>query len=1237
MRTLNYALTMISLFVLSQTTLISQVRGPVNPATDPANGTPAPWPDIIPPSPNAAALGEYGKVPVGLFTGTIQQNIPLYTIQTANYSLPISLSYRSNGTRVSDMGSDVGLGWVLNAGGVITRTLNDEPDELGSFLTLPSVPFESSEMSTFLKDATNVNNKDSEHDMFAFNFGNYSGKFYVTGAVGSMQAVCIDPTPIKIDLLAEFYSTTVGSKQIKITDPEGIVYFFGGPNAVESGFSRTYNSGNTSEFSKSKITKNAWYLSQIILQNGEEINFTYSVSGTPSNGSLSVYDGGISQSVYGKLSNFSGNDYPAHAPPLVSNISSDVFKLTKIEWKSGRIDLAYTPRFIGGLTDMEKLENLTVFSKNGTITTPLQVYDFDYLVAAANPAYNNPQGVTGSYLENSQRLFLTAIIAQSPGGGELNRHTFEYYNTSELPHRFSYSQDYWGYFNGAANPDLIPRDLSNYNPAYYQTGGSFTQAQIQQLYANVGGDRAPHYQYAINGMLKKVTYPTGGYSAFEYESHDYGTVTFQPPTQPKISVNIGHFPDETITVATTAVIPFDQNDIQLLPTIQGCPHEPNNNVSFDLYITEAASGVSVPVKLNNQLLSTPVTISLGVQANYTVSLKKGKSYKFQMIIHSTCVDYLATLSFSYYDVDGTYSYINVPVGGVRLSRIATGDLTGNEQIKRLYYGNDFSCLTCSSGSVRQIEPGIDYYENFNNGDYSLKVNLTSNSLHDLYDKQGNHIVYAVVTEGYGDNFEGGATVHYFNNIVEIPPVNFRDPVLGTSFTNVFGRGEEVKTIYYKKNSGSFVKVKEINNTYVNDNRLNRVSNEFRATIRSWSNVNLAQTYNLSTYSVNTQWRYLSASSEITYDQNGNNGCSVGYFYEYGNPVHMQLTSSSTILENPGLSNQRAFQTKIYYPSDYTFPGTVSGTAAVIKSMATDKHIWSKPVEKLNYTIIGSNYRLTGGGLSTYKFNGTSVVKDKDYSLKFNNSTIYQDMIGVTPSSVNASGQFIYDSHYEQLNAYNRYDAVNNMLEIADRKLTAAVIVQPGTESTWAKADNCTYASVAYSSFEHDASTSSSFTNWNYNAANINTTNYQSGTRSYTLSGGNITTIQSLSSSQKYKVSLWRKVGSGSTLTLTAGGSSLTQITGPQRNGWQYIEATFTGATSVTVSGNYIIDELRLYPVNARMTSYVYKDGVGVISQCNENNQHTFFEYDEFNRLKLVKDQDGNILKKNEYKYQHIQN
>ena len=84
---------------------------------------------IIPPSPEAASLGKFGEIPVNKFTGIPTIDIPVHTVSGRNIQVPISLSYHAGGIKVQEIASRVGLGWSLNAGGVITRTVHGLPDE----------------------------------------------------------------------------------------------------------------------------------------------------------------------------------------------------------------------------------------------------------------------------------------------------------------------------------------------------------------------------------------------------------------------------------------------------------------------------------------------------------------------------------------------------------------------------------------------------------------------------------------------------------------------------------------------------------------------------------------------------------------------------------------------------------------------------------------------------------------------------------------------------------------------------------------------------------------------------------------------------------------------------------------------------------------------------------------------------------------------------------------------------
>ena len=83
---------------------------------------------ILPKTPQASALSRYGEIPVNLSTGVPNISIPLYNIKAGNYTLPISISYHASGIKTDDVATCVGLGWVLNAGGAITRTVRGLPD-----------------------------------------------------------------------------------------------------------------------------------------------------------------------------------------------------------------------------------------------------------------------------------------------------------------------------------------------------------------------------------------------------------------------------------------------------------------------------------------------------------------------------------------------------------------------------------------------------------------------------------------------------------------------------------------------------------------------------------------------------------------------------------------------------------------------------------------------------------------------------------------------------------------------------------------------------------------------------------------------------------------------------------------------------------------------------------------------------------------------------------------------------
>jgi hypothetical protein len=86
-------------------------------------------PAITPKSPTAAELAKYGSYPVSLYTGLPTIEIPIHQFKIGPVNVPVRLTYHASGLKVSDLGSWVGMGWSLQTGGMVSRSVQSRPDE----------------------------------------------------------------------------------------------------------------------------------------------------------------------------------------------------------------------------------------------------------------------------------------------------------------------------------------------------------------------------------------------------------------------------------------------------------------------------------------------------------------------------------------------------------------------------------------------------------------------------------------------------------------------------------------------------------------------------------------------------------------------------------------------------------------------------------------------------------------------------------------------------------------------------------------------------------------------------------------------------------------------------------------------------------------------------------------------------------------------------------------------------
>ncbi|MCC8155491.1 MAG: hypothetical protein LIP01_15690 [Tannerellaceae bacterium] len=121
-------------------------------------------------------------------------------------------------------------------------------------------------------------------------------------------------------------------------------------------------------------------------------------------------------------------------------------------------------------------------------------------------------GPAGNYSENyTLRLKLDYVSTIESTTGKEIKYNFDYYTTKLLPPYYDvispynsyYSQDYWGYYNGASNSYLLT----------YYNAPNLTLTNYPEAKRDV------NIQYAQACVLNKITYPTGGHTVFEYESN----------------------------------------------------------------------------------------------------------------------------------------------------------------------------------------------------------------------------------------------------------------------------------------------------------------------------------------------------------------------------------------------------------------------------------------------------------------------------------------------------------------------------------------------------------------------------------------------------------------------------------------------------------------------------------------------------------------------------------------------
>ncbi|MCJ0743875.1 DUF5977 domain-containing protein [Pedobacter montanisoli] len=836
---------------------------------------------VLSPAPNAYELTKYSGLSINASTGGFQTAIPLSKLKVGTIELPISLSYNSgNGIKVNQIATRVGMSWNLEAGGAVTRTVMDKADELYKMLTAPANFREgnfSQDSYNYLDSATR-GAYDTQSDLFSFNFNGYSGKFYLKPNHVT-EVVQLAASPLKIE--TNFYGHNSGDWTIKITDPAGTQYYFGGSKATEKSKTSSFNCGKNYD----AYIPTAWYLIAIKGVKGEYIDFEYSSC---------TYDyyADISETLIRTpsttlLQSCAGDNCPQRNESQIcpNNLSTKGVILQGIYSKFSEVKFNYSTRsdLIGDFL----LSSVKYYKKDIIDTLQKQLYnnyDLEY-VYSSNSDYYNFMG-NGYYLND--RAFLNKVTRSLPGITP-QEYKISYYNINSLPSRLSFAQDYWGYFNGKNNTHLIPTGKAEHSALF-----------------GVLADRSPNGSVSYYGLMSKIVYPGGGTDSLEYEPNTIFENRYFPASSNMVNQRVQGTGTKDPVFYTLS---FSLDEAR--------------NVNFNLSCSYSGIGVNdlihqysaLEIRDANYNLVYNYALKIDTSYSGSITLPSG-SYTLKWVSYGQAA--VGDLSFIY-QPEGYYAWGNYEVGGVRVKRNITISTIGSVLKKKMIYAS-LENQNQSSGKIRSyVNTGL-YYSNLRDAKvcYVLGYPITvfcdyriaySKPINDLSYPSGTHIYYSDVIELKDDSWDyGGKSRHFLGGeglnaqILFGNNTMFAVPISNSSYE--IGLENIEKDFITTGSLGgnyTYKTVKEIRKNFIIDTRVNEEASNY--VIKS--NYTPAITYNppdetqfapfdVQMFNHRAIWIYVDTVTTTEYDLEGNNPIQTQQFYTYNNIKHYQPNEISYV-------------------------------------------------------------------------------------------------------------------------------------------------------------------------------------------------------------------------------------------------------------------------------------------------------------------------------------------------------
>ncbi len=654
------------------------------------------------PAPEAVNLGKYGDIPVGHYSGVPNISIPIYTATQGPLSVPLALSYHASGVKVGETASRTGLGWTIQSGGIINRTVQGIPDEdIGGYYTTGNqIPTDPSSCAFGLyAQETSIGLKDSEPDIFSFSLLGYSGKFYFnadTVLPDEERVVLVPQRDLKIKPYFDGVSDGnlyAALNKFEITTPDGTIYEFGDIGDGSPAFEVSQAGGDGHK------TPSGWYLKRIRSYDGEhQITYTYESE---------------KYSFKYLASKNSTQCYAPSSPPVpayllnwmegkrLTQISTDL-EVISFVYGSEREDLEIHPIATNAAAFKAKVLDRIEIS-TGAFCKKFK-FSYDYFV-------DNSSYATGA--EEDKRLQLLSVQQKSCNGVDMiPAYTFEYYekagNPNFLPNRLSKATDHWGFYNGQdSNNDIPDSELNIPKVDGYWVHGGTNQTFYNTYFGQA--NRTTDETAMRYGTLKRSTYPTGGHTELEYEANDYYGLVTNTSVNTLVEVNHGYpYPGICNTQTSTGTPNPVSFSAAALPTLEyeyeikthqtcNCTQQSGTLVGMEIKVYNGSSLVATSGQINiNCAQGTQYGDTGLLQDLFGNNLQSGVNYTFK-IEGTNCAAFFKVL-----EMTTTSSNDNIKVGGLRVKKVTSHDgiATVNDIIRTYEYRDQYN-TTESSGELYQ--------------------------------------------------------------------------------------------------------------------------------------------------------------------------------------------------------------------------------------------------------------------------------------------------------------------------------------------------------------------------------------------------------------------------------------------------------------------------------------------------------------------------------------------------------